>query len=225
VSRIVQWTVLLAIAAAVGCGKSASVPQAAPPPPAPVPVAVPDPIPSTIEESIAAKGRGRTDLFEAGLQRLGDSTDEAVRRRALALLGLFQLDQKRWAESIETLGKAVHAYPDVAPFLELRIIEAQRQLGRTAEAIASSQDLIARAPSSGAAISARIALPALSAATGDRTGVERAAAALGAVPIDELTESEMVAAADQLARFGYADLATPVRMRVLTTYPQGRYTE
>ncbi len=46
-----------------------------------------------------------------------------------------------------------------------------------------------------------------------------------AVPIDELTEEEFVNLAAELDRAGRQDLATSVRMRLLTQYPQGRFTE
>jgi soluble lytic murein transglycosylase len=46
-----------------------------------------------------------------------------------------------------------------------------------------------------------------------------------AVPIDELTENELVDLAKQLDKTGRSDLATSVRTHLLFDYPQGRYTE
>src|SRR5207247_959720 len=48
---------------------------------------------------------------------------------------------------------------------------------------------------------------------------------LANVSIDELTEDECVKAAIALDKAGRADLAASIRMRLLTTYPQGRFTE
>ncbi len=72
---------------------------------------------------------------------------------------------------------------------------------------------------------ARLRLPGLDALAGDASGTAAAYQATKAIPIDELTESDFVDLAKQLEAAGRLDLAGELRMRLLTQYPQGRFTE
>src|SRR5687767_10016377 len=57
-------------------------------------------------------------------------------RRALAKHGLKLLDEKRYDEAIAALTEAVRVYPEVAPFLRLRIVEAELARGNAQNAAA-----------------------------------------------------------------------------------------
>ncbi|HEY8849786.1 MAG TPA: transglycosylase SLT domain-containing protein, partial [Thermoanaerobaculia bacterium] len=65
----------------------------------------------------------------------------------------------------------------------------------------------------------------LYALAGDAAATDAAFKDASAVAIDELTEENTVALATELAKAGRQDLATDLRMRLLTQFPQGRYTE
>jgi tetratricopeptide (TPR) repeat protein len=165
----------------------------APPPPPPPP-------PPAIEEVRAM--RGDAAAYEQGLRALAP-TD----KRALALLGLFLSEQKRDAEAAAVLREAAAAYPEVGPWLKLRVGD-----------IAALTEIVQQTPASSAATIARLRLPAL------QPPGEGLAAALKdteSIAIDELTEEEFVAMAKALP----AEMANGVRMRLLTQYPQGRFTE
>jgi tetratricopeptide (TPR) repeat protein len=191
------------------------------PTPPPTPAAAPPPLlpPPTIEEVRAV--RGDAVAYEQGLRALAP-TD----RRALALLGLFLVEQKRAAEAAPVLRDAAVAYPEVAPWLKLRVGD-----------VAALTEIVQQTPASSAATIARLRLPALYAQPSPgpsdhplgqagegqpaREGLEAALKDTESIPIDELTEEELVAMAKALP----ADLASQVRLRLLMQYPQGRFTE
>lgn len=207
----------------VACGRT--VPPSPPPTPAPVAVIAPDSLPATIEEARAVRAAEKLDIYERALQALASSPDPQTSRRAQALLGLFYSDQKRPADAVPVLARAADAYPEVAPWLRIRIAELEREAGHFAEAIAADLRVVQETPAITAATLARIRLPALYALAGDAAGTDASLRDAMSMAIDELTEEEFVAAANDLAGAGRTDLATAIRMRLLTQYAQGRFTE
>ena len=210
-----------------GCTKSApAVGPLPPPPPVPVPVAVVEPprLP-TLDEVRALRASNQPDLYESGLKSLTQAPDAQTQRRALALLALFYIDQKRTAEALPLLGQAADADPLAAPWLRLRIAEIDAAAGNWSDALLTTIRIIHDTPASSAATVARLRLPALYAAAGDATNTNAAFQTANAIAIDALTEEDFVALAKSLAKAGRMDLATPLRMRLLTEFTQGRFTE
>jgi len=191
------------------------------------PVAVPAPpaLPQTLAEAREDLKAGRTDRYEAALRNFAVSADPALRLHAEVLLARYLLDQKRFDESVEQLRRASAEAPRLTPFLLLRVVEAQRNKGDVTAAAQTAVSLITAYPGSSAATDARIILPALYALVPDSAKVEQSANDLTAIPLDELTEQKFVETADTLARQGFMEAATRVRMRILREYAQGRYTE
>ncbi len=111
-------------------------------------------------------------------------------------------------QDVQALAAAADADPIVAPWLRLRIAALTKN---NDEAIAALKTIIQQTPASSAAVTARIRLAAL---------VPEAYADTASIAIDEFTEDELV----KLAK-ARADVANAVRMRLLTEYPQGRFTE
>jgi soluble lytic murein transglycosylase len=163
----------------------------------------PPPPPPSIEEVRALHGDAAA--YEQGLLAIG-----AADKRALALLGLLLVEQKRDLEAAPVLRQAAAAYPEVAPWLKLRVGD-----------VAALTEIVQQTPASSAATIARLRLPALYASAGDTANLEAALKDTESIPIDELTEEEFGAMAKALP----ADSATRIRMRLLTQYPQGRFTE
>src|SRR5439155_15109923 len=60
---------------------------------------------------------------------------------------------------------------------------------------------------------------------GDMTSADAAFTQAMTTALDELTESEFVAAAKSLDQSARPDLASAIRMRLITEFPQGRFTE
>ncbi|HVE71347.1 MAG TPA: transglycosylase SLT domain-containing protein [Thermoanaerobaculia bacterium] len=144
--------------------------------------------------------------------------------RDLARRALEHFDKKEWNAAVPALTEAAAAYPEVAPFLRLRIAEAEVARGNAQSAVAILSEIIAISDTSAATV-ARLRLPQLYAQLGDRSATDAAWAQANALAIDELNETDFVAMATALAKAGRSDLASNTRMRLLTTYPQGRYTE
>lgn len=142
----------------------------------------------------------------------------------LAKRGLALLEKKQWDEAVTTLTEAAEQYPEVAPFLRLRIAEAEIARGKVQNAVALLSEIVAISDTSAATV-ARLRLPALYAQLGDAASTDAAWQQAMQVAIDELTEGDFVSMATALAKTGRSDLATNTRMRLLTTYTQGRYTE
>lgn len=213
---------LLAIAAiAGGCAKAPSNPPAEP---ATVPLAIVTPRILTLDEARRLLREGRRDAYESALLTLSRSPEDAERRRALALRGLLLFDEKRYGEAGPALEEAAAAYPDVAPFLRLRVVESEVALGDYQNAAALASAIIARGDTSAVTI-ARLRLPAIYAQLGDTASADAAWRQAMLVPIDELTEAELVSMAGVLAKAGRADLAAATRMHLLNEYTQGRFTE
>ncbi|HEY0370636.1 MAG TPA: lytic transglycosylase domain-containing protein [Thermoanaerobaculia bacterium] len=145
-------------------------------------------------------------------------------RQDLAKRGLELLDNKQWDDAIATLTEAANAYPEVAPFLRLRIAEAEVAHDNVQNAVAVLSEIVAISDTSAATV-ARLRLPALYAQLGDTGSTDAAWQQAMSIAIDELTEADFVSMASALAKAGRADLAMNTRMRLLTSYPQGRYTE
>lgn len=145
-------------------------------------------------------------------------------RRAIARLGLAHLANEEWDEAVATLTEAANAYPEVAPFLRLRVAEAEAERGNVRTAVAILSEIVAISDTSAATV-ARLRLPALYAQLADAASTDGAWRQAMQVGIDELTEADFVSMAAALATAGRTDLATSTRMQLLTTYPQGRYTE
>ena len=149
---------------------------------------------------------------------------ETVDRRELARRALAHFDAKRYAEAVEGLTLAAREYPEVAPFLRLRIVEAEIARGNFAEAASTASEIIALGETSAVTI-ARLRLPAIYARLGEREETDAAWRQAMQVPIDELTEARFVDLAKELAQHGRADLAKSTRLRLLNDYTQGRFTE
>jgi soluble lytic murein transglycosylase-like protein len=150
-----------------------------------------------------------------------------VEPHALAREGLAALAQKQYDVAIAKLSKAAQELPEIAPFLQLRIVDAELARGNARNAAAAAAEIIALGESSAATI-ARLRLPAIYAqldAGMHSTRTDAAWQQTTTIPIDELTEEEFVAMARALAANGRADLATRTRMRLLTDYTGGRFTE
>ncbi|HEU4887515.1 MAG TPA: transglycosylase SLT domain-containing protein [Thermoanaerobaculia bacterium] len=146
-----------------------------------------------------------------------DRTTQA--KNALALF-----DAKRYDEAVPALTDAVRAWPEIAPFLRLRIVEAEVARGNFKEAASIASEIVALSDTSAATV-ARLRLPAIYAQLGDAAATDAAWQQASQITIDELTEADFEAMATALAKAGRNDLASKTRMRLLTDYTNGRYTE
>jgi soluble lytic murein transglycosylase len=117
------------------------------------------------------------------------------------------------------------AHPLAAPWLHVHQADAEAKQGRFAEAAKIDTGVIAAAPDTSAATIARLRLPGLEALAGDAAATNSSFATAMQVPIDETTEADLVALANELDQAQRQDLATLLRMRLLNDYAQGRYTE
>ncbi len=132
--------------------------------------------------------------------------------------------------------------PAVAPFMRLRIVEEELARGNAQNAAAVASEIIALGDTTSATTIARLRLPAIYAQLDGVVRASGAPPAQGApearttradaawqqamlIPIDELTEEDFVALGTALAKNGRDDLAIKTRMRLLTEYTQGRFTE
>ncbi len=221
------------IATLASCSRPTTIPTPIPPSPAPaalepepVPVVVPEPVKkSSLDDVRALRANNQLDLYESGLTSLAQSSDAQTKGRALALLALFYVDQKRTAEALPVLDQAANADPAVAPWLRIRALDIHAASSHWADALITAIRIIHDHPASSAATIARLRLPVLYAAAGDRSNTDAAFKSANAVAIDALTEEDFVWLAKSMARAGRMDLATPLRMRLLTEFTQGRFTE
>jgi soluble lytic murein transglycosylase len=203
------------------CGRTGSVIT---PQPAPAPAAIVEEI-STLDEARALRAAGNLEGYERGLRAFVLSTDDVVRRRAQSLLALHLFDQKRYEEAASALEAAAIEDGLIGAFLRLRAIEAEANRGRIDIAISQAAQVIATAPATSAATIARLRLPALYAQAGDGAATDAAFEQTRSVVIDELSEHEFFDLASLLSKWGRDDLATRLRMRLLTDYTRGRNTE
>jgi soluble lytic murein transglycosylase len=151
--------------------------------------------------------------------------DPVAERRALVKLGLSQLGAKQYDDAFTTLTNAAQADPPIAPFLQLRLIEIEVARNNFVNAASIAAQIIATAPDTSAATIARLRLPGLYASAGDAASTDAAFKVAMTTALDELTESEFVDAAKALDAAARPDLASAIRMRLLTEFPQGRFTE
>ena len=164
-----------------------------------------DALPASIQDVRALRTAGQFAEYERSLRMLAMSSDPLTRGRAAALLALFYVDQKRPVDAAPLFARAAADDPSVAPWMWLRAGDA-----------VSLRRVIETAPASTAATTARLRLAALDPAL---------AASTSAIRIDELSEEEFVRAADTLAQSGSVEAATAIRLRLLTDYAHGRFTE
>jgi soluble lytic murein transglycosylase-like protein/outer membrane protein assembly factor BamD (BamD/ComL family) len=146
-------------------------------------------------------------------------TPRDLAREALALF-----DARRYDAAVPALAAAAQAYPEIAPFLRLRVAESEAARGNVQNAASALSEIIALGDSSAATV-ARLRLPAVYAQAGDAASTDAAWQQAMAIAIDELTESDFVSMAAALAKAGRADLAQRTRMRLLSDYTSGRFTE
>jgi len=137
----------------------APVPATPAPEPTPAPVVEPPKLP-TLDEVRALRTSQRLDLYESGLKSLTQSPDAITQRRALALLALFYVDQKRTAEALPALAQAADADPLAAPWLRLRTSSIDADAANWPDAIFNANRIIHDTPASSAATIARLRLPA-----------------------------------------------------------------
>lgn len=145
-------------------------------------------------------------------------------RRELAREALKLYDEKNWTAAIPALTEAARQYPEVAPFLRLRLVDAYLNSNDAQHAASIASEIVAISDTTAATV-ARLRLPEIYAKLGDRAATDAAHQQAMLVPIDELTESDFVAMATALAKAGRNDLATATRLRLLNDYTNGRYTE
>ena len=158
------------------------------------------------------------------VEATAEEPQQPADRREFAKQALSLLEEKRYDESVSALHAVIPQYPEVAPFLRLRVVEAETARGNVQAAIAAASEIVALGQTSAVTV-ARLRLPALYAQTGDTAATDTAWQQASQIAIDELTEGDMVAMATALAKAGRADLAAKTRMRLLSDYTGGRYTE
>jgi len=143
---------------------------------------------------------------------------------AVAKEGLAAFDAKQYDVAVAKLTAASASLRELAPFLRLRVMEAELARGNPESAAAAATEIIALGGTSATTV-ARLRLPAIYAQLGNRGATDAAWELANAIPIDELTEEGFVVLANALASAGREDLATKTRMRLLNDYTGGRYTE
>ena len=223
--RVARGWITFVLIVAAACGRSTTA-VAPPDTPAATPAAVveEESLPVSLSEARSLRAAGNLEQYELGLRRLTESADALVASRAASLLALHLFDQKRFDDAVPALQDAAKRSLLAAPFLRLRLVEAELGRGNVAGAIQAARDVLG-APDSTASTVARLRLPALYAAAGDRENTDSAFAAVAAIPVDETTEKELVDLASLLDQNGRKDLGASLRMRLLTDYTNGRFTE
>src|SRR6185436_19429557 len=114
---------------------------------------------------------------------------------ALAKEGLAAFEAKQYDDAIAKLNEASSALDDLAPFLRLRVMEAELARGNPQNAAAAATEIIALGGTSATTV-ARLRLPAIYAQLGNRLATDAAWEQANAIPIDELTEEGFVALAN-----------------------------
>jgi len=205
----------------IGCGQTTRVQ-----PPTP-PVSTPEAgvVPATVDEAIATKQTDRDLQLEEGLRTLSRSEDPTIRKRSLALLGTFLLEQKRYNDAERALSSAVVEYPELRSLLQLRLAESQAGGGRFAGAAETISSLLSADCTSSFAQTAKLRHPAYLAQAGRTDEALAALTAISSVPVDELSEKEFIGTAEGLESAGRTDLASNVRFHLLNRYPQTRFAE
>jgi soluble lytic murein transglycosylase len=210
----------------VACGPTSSVITATAPPSTAAPIAAPvTPAAATLADARTQRDAGDLAAYERSLLLLAESSDPEVSKRAQTQRALFLHEQKRWDDAVRQLERAARLNPAIAPFLELRVLTALEASNDPRGAAGIAAQIVANHPSTSAATVARLRLPALYAEAGDPASTDAAYRQAAAIAIDELTESELVELANRLAKANRMELANELRMRLLTTYTNGRFTE
>jgi soluble lytic murein transglycosylase len=158
------------------------------------------------------------------VQPKAEAASPVIDRTTQAKNALALFDAKNYDQAVPALTEAAHAYPEIAPFLRLRIVEAEIARGNFQNAASIASEIVALSDTSAATV-ARLRLPAIYAQLGDSAATDAAWQQAEQIAIDELTEADFVAMATALAKAGRTDLAAKTRMRLLTDYTNGRYTE
>jgi soluble lytic murein transglycosylase len=153
-----------------------------------------------------------------------ETAPQPIDRTTQAKNALALFDAKKYDEAVPALTASAQAYPEIAPFLRLRIVEAEVARGNFENAASIAAEIVALTDTSAATV-ARLRLPAIYAQLGNTTATDAAWQQVASIAIDELTEADFVAMATALAKAGRGDLASKTRMRLLTDYTNGRYTE
>ncbi|HEX7154333.1 MAG TPA: lytic transglycosylase domain-containing protein [Thermoanaerobaculia bacterium] len=148
----------------------------------------------------------------------------ATERRALAKQALAKFTAKQWDEAIPALEAAAAKSPAAAPFLRLRIVQAEESRGNLTNAAAVAAQLAATGTTS-ASTTARLKLPGIYAELGDRERTDGSFAQLASLTIDELNERDFLDLSARLTKAARNELAKTLRMRLLTDYTAGRWTE
>jgi soluble lytic murein transglycosylase-like protein len=225
-ARLARFVVLGAVLLSVAChGHTTAPPAPVPVAVAPHPATVPVQPPITLDQARSLRAAGKLDEYEARLRDLDASSDKESSRRALALLGLFYLEQKRIDDAFATLSRAADSYPEVAPFLRLRLLDIEEQRGNFSNGARIASQIIATNGDTSAATIARLRLPADYAQSGEVGSTDASYKQAIAMPLNELTEENFVLLARKLEAAGRQDLATGIRMRLILEFAQGRYTE
>lgn len=203
----------------IACGRPPAAQQQ------PIAAPAPEPLPATLAEVRIAQQSGRLQLAEAALKKMAQSNDLVVRKRGLAALAIFYDEQSHAVEALATYQRAVSIYPEVAPFLQLRVVALQGRSGKPLEAVATGNVLLSSSPPQSVSDSLLLQLPILYAATGNRESTSAAVMNTDGVKIDSLNESDFARTADALDDAGMPELAARMRMRLLSDYPQTRHAE
>lgn len=213
------WVIAAMLSITIGCSS--------PPTPQPAPVSTPaaESIPESIESADLALESGREDLYERGLLRTAESSDPAERRRALVRLGLHYSANGRHQEAAASLRQAIPLYPELAGYLKLKLLEAEKAAGDYASALRTTREILSAEGGTQAATLAQISLPSLLARTGSTGDAAAALEPLLSTTIDEFSEPLLVRAAGELDEAGRADLGARLRLSLLRRYPQGRHIE
>src|SRR5688500_3854093 len=149
---------------------------------------------------------------------------EPVDRVGRAKHALALYDARRYDEAVPALTAVATEYAEVAPFLRLRIVEAELARQNLQQAASVAAQLVALSDTTAATV-ARLRLPVIYAQLGDAAATDAAWQRAMEVALDELTEQDFVSMATALAKAGRNDLASKTRMRLLSDYTSGRYTE
>lgn len=159
------------------------------------------------------------------LRKQAKSDDPVTRRRALAQIAVAEQKAGKLDAAARSFATAAAADPEIATFLFLREMEVEKKLDHFDDAAATAKKLVAIKPETTATTAARIELPGLLLRSGDRKGAASELAFAHRVHIDTAAEARLVGLASTLASHGMRNEATAIRMRLLSSYPGGRYTE
>jgi soluble lytic murein transglycosylase len=169
----------------------------------------------------AAKPQPQQDSLPAVISK---AEPEPMDRVARAKHALALYDAKRYDEAVPELTEVAAEYAEVAPFLRLRIVEAELARQNLQQAASVAAQLVLLSDTTAATV-ARLRLPVIYAQLGDAAATDAAWQQAMQVSLDELTEQDFVSMATALAKAGRNDLASKTRMGLLSDYTSGRYTE